>query len=293
MPDIYLDIYALVNFTLNYVLLYGTAVIMCRRTTVYKLIQGSVIGTVYAVGYALGWTRFLYGFGGITAVALAMVITAFRPVKWPGDAVLLLPFLTLAASAGGVGLAMARNEAGGSGSVRSLMQLGAVSVFVVVVSVALRRYRGTQRTFEQLMAEIVVWVADDSVACRALVDTGNQAAEPVTGDPVIVMEYEAVQRVLPHAWKVAAGGLRGDGYSTAGQMSARWGGRFSVVPFRALNGAGGLLPGFRPDRVVVRGQGREVVTSQVVLGITDQPLSSGGEYRALIPGSLSREGRRS
>lgn len=293
MPDIYLDIYALINFTLNYVLLYGTAVAVRRTTTTSRLIQGSVVGTLYALGYPLGWPRSLYGFAGIAAVALVMLAIAFRPVRWPRDGVLLLPFFALAASAGGAGLAIIRSGVDETGVTASLVQLAAAAVFVMVVSLAVRRHRGKPESFAELITEIVVWVADESISCRGFVDTGNHAAEPVTGDPVIVMEYEAVQRVLPDTWKEVALSLRGEAAGGTVGASRRWERRFSVVPFRALNGSGGLLPGFRPDRVVVRGEGREVVTSQVVLGITDQPLSSGGEYRALIPGSLSQETRRS
>ncbi len=283
MGEIFLDVYMIVNFTLNYALLYATAVAAGRRTTAARLAAASALGSIYALGYLYPRLTYLYGYVGILSAAAVMVILAFHPLRGGRDAVLLIPFLGLAISGGGMGLLLmtGADGRGTAGSV-SVVQLGGIAVFILVSGYAIYRTRTFNNLSSDLVTEVTVQIDGCSVTCRGLVDTGNRVVDPVSGDPVIIIEYPVIREVLPLSWQKMAASLEGAIPGNGPIASGGWDRRLRVLPFRALQGSGGIMLGMKPDAVVIHGTA-EVRVTNVVVGVTREVLSSSGEYRALIP----------
>ena len=110
---------------------------------------------------------------------------------------------------------------------------------------------------------------EHTVRVYAKADTGNALREPFSGLPVIVCQREALEEVAPpgvlaYPSGEAAGGLR-------------------LVPFDSLGG-GGLLPAFRPDRVLSQGR----PAGDCYIALCPRALSA-GQYQALYDPALFGE----
>ncbi|HEX3026587.1 MAG TPA: sigma-E processing peptidase SpoIIGA, partial [Clostridia bacterium] len=105
--------------------------------------------------------------------------------------------------------------------------------------------------------------------------------------PVIVAEYGTVEKLVPPMLRPAfkKGKIdHPDIFDDAG-----WKGRFRMIPFGSVGNSGGLLPAFRPDRIIVRGTGRETKISEILIAVSNGKLSSDGRYSVLLNTHLFRQ----
>lgn len=158
--------------------------------------------------------------------------------------------------------------------------LGVIAVFILIAGYAVCRGRTFNNLSPDLLAEVTVQVEGRCVTCCGLVDTGNRVVDPVSGDPVIIIEYRVIRDVLPLSWQQLAAGLEGAAAGDGLSISGGWDRRLRMLPFRALQGTGGLMLGMRPDLVVIR---ESIRVTSVVVGVTCESLSGDGQYQALIP----------
>jgi stage II sporulation protein GA (sporulation sigma-E factor processing peptidase) len=139
--------------------------------------------------------------------------------------------------------------------------------------------------FENLFrVPILINSGGQQVRVEALLDTGNQLKDPMTQNPVVVVEYHSLKSLLPE--EVQAG-LEQDGeadiWSILNSLSeSSIASRFSAVPFQSLGQANGMLLGFRPDEVIIERQGRLTRPGRVVVGIYRNKLDPEGSYHALL-----------
>lgn len=123
----------------------------------------------------------------------------------------------------------------------------------------------------------------DRVSLRALIDTGNRLRDPASGNPVIIVEYGAIEFALPREVRGALS-QSGDDFAARARAIAgsAWSSRFRAVPYSSIGRKRGMMVGFRPDQVRVADGRRTVITSRVVVCVHTSALCPGGDYRALV-----------
>ena len=125
--------------------------------------------------------------------------------------------------------------------------------------------------------EVTVSMAGQKQSLRVLHDTGNTLRDPVSGQPVLVVERDALRRFwnseemtiltdhAPPEEKLAQLYRQGTAY------------HFSLVPFRSVGVAGGLLLAVRSDYIAI-GQKKYPRT---LIALSDSVISDGGGYHGL------------
>ena len=154
-------------------------------------------------------------------------------------------------------------------SALTLVVLTAVCYGVFYVVQLLLRARPPQRSLFRL----TVTLGGKSVCCSALLDSGNQLTEPFSGLPVIVGERRTMQQLIGAADLASP--------ETAAKL------RLRQIPCRTLTGES-VLPGFRPDEVILRSADREIRTADVYIALSDKPIC-GGDFGALLHPNLTEE----
>ena len=81
----------------------------------------------------------------------------------------------------------------------------------------------------------------------AFLDTGNELTDPISGCPVIVVEFERIQSILPYEiQKIYLQGREEQlEYITRVMSESTWINRFCIVPYSTLDNSGSILPAFR------------------------------------------------
>ena len=129
------------------------------------------------------------------------------------------------------------------------------------------------------LVRLELTLAERSLSCLALRDTGNTLSDPATGEPVLVARWQIAARLLPEL------DLRREAFEDPAGLLVRLEAerptlRARLIPFRAVGTDGGLLSALRMDRITE--DGRPVRTRLVAFSPTE--LSDGGGYEALCQG---------
>jgi stage II sporulation protein GA (sporulation sigma-E factor processing peptidase) len=118
------------------------------------------------------------------------------------------------------------------------------------------------------------------VLFRALRDTGNALADPLSGRPVMVAGVGDLRPLFAPQVAAALTGLESSGavrLMEALSLDAR-APRFQLIPYSAVGVSGGMLLAFRPDEVVVDGKSR----AGMLVALSPNGVSESGTYSALV-----------
>ena len=114
---------------------------------------------------------------------------------------------------------------------------------------------------------------------RALHDTGNTLRDPVSGQPVLVLEQDALRELWPpEAARIVE--MRLPPEEKMARLHRRW----SLLPFCAVGTEAGLLLAVRSDYVKVG----SITYPRILLALTPGAVSDGGGYQALWGGRKER-----
>ena len=203
------------------------------------------------------------------ALALGMTLIAFGREKRLLRC--FFAFLGVSALFGGAVYAAAlyRGIASRGPLVRLDMRVLALSFALCWAAVSLV-FRRSVKNAERPLREITLERKGNTVAFRALEDTGNGLYDPLTGCSALVAEAEAVAGLFP---ELPAGCLRGPAADAVMRVPGA-----RLLPYADVGGKTRLLLAFRPDRVVVDGETR----SDLIAAVAPASLGGGGSWQAVI-----------
>ncbi len=278
MTVIYLDVLFLLNLVVDYLLLLAAAHITGERISRLRIGVGALVGAAYAVMIflpGLGWLshpvcRICFG--------AAMALIAFGVSR----SLLRLTLIFFAASAalGGVILALQLLGTGGLTLENGVLYTGfdlRLLLVTVIFSYAVlswifrraARHGGEKRD----LCEAKVVLDGQSVGITVLLDTGNTLTDPVTNQPVLVVEGRVLQNVLPVRI------IPADPVGSLERLTdPTWRRRVGLLPYRAVGVENGLLLTVRSDRVVMNDREWKGLT----IALSPTPVSDGGGYQGLF-----------
>lgn len=295
---VYLDVLLLLNFCMDFLLLWTAGRALRRRTALWRLLLAAALGGAYASCMVLDLPRWLWSLPMAVAVSLQMLALAYP--YGGGRAFLRLAgaFYLIACAAAGAALAAAglMQKSSWPGSLISVRWAALLMALPVALIIGRRSYAALRQAWnrDSFRARLQVEAAGRRAALTALIDTGNDLTEPLSGLPVVVAEYRALVTLLPErlrqAWNASPDRPEqvlqrlSDAADTDG-----WLRRLRLVPFSSIGRRGGLMLGFRADRVVLEHSGRRI-SGQVVVALSSGDISGNG-YQAVVNPALLEQGK--
>jgi stage II sporulation protein GA (sporulation sigma-E factor processing peptidase) len=288
---IYIEAIFGLNFCVDLALLWLSGRCLGLRPAAARLLAAAAAGAGYALAVAASPGGVLAGFPAKLLVGALMLAVAYRPGGLRAWARLGGIFALASTAAAGFTLAAAAGGAayltpGGAAIIlgRRATRLLPVGLLLagIVAALAGRAFAAGARRKSQCV-EATVEVDGRSTSFCGLVDTGNELCDPVSGLPVLVAEASVLAPVVPGEWREAL--AHGPGRLGLPQDDA-WLARLCLIPYRTVASRGGMLVGFRPDRVLISskdGAGR--ATDRVVVAAC--PGRLGEAYRGIIPPSIA------
>lgn len=291
---VYVDEMFLGNLVMNYAILWLTARISQRCPCWWRIVLAAGLGALYAFSIVLPGPQLLQGLWAKVAVSILMLWVTFGPL--PAVQLALLAGLFYLTSFGVGGLVfgfsflLGGETAEGLAGLVSLprecfwpaIALSLAVVWLVGKKVTPRlRLRFLKGLF-YVPLKITLYGRHRSV--NALLDTGNELIDPLTKHPVIVVEYAAINDLLPRLLREVFEKQAETDFPALLEAlkEKRWATRFRLVPFRSLGQSAGLLLGFRPDQVEIVYGTQAVQLRNVVIAIHKHQLSPEATYKALI-----------
>ena len=135
-----------------------------------------------------------------------------------------------------------------------------------------------------LKVPIIIRIQGKELKAIGLVDTGNQLVDPLTGSPVVIVEYGILKRYLPSELQEIIDNSGEVDLSKLTEITPEEGSGFSfrLIPFTTIGKSHGMLVGFRPDEIIVLTGNESLHKTNVVIGIYNRRLSPRGAYHALL-----------
>lgn len=287
---VYVDMLFLINFLMDFVVLWAAARLAQIRVSLWRLAGGACIGALYSVIVLLPGLEHLSSFEVKFLVSLAMALVAFAPLPWKKFGQTVLYFYLVAFTMGGAVLGfiyfMATNsipEGLGSFPIRYLWLIVALVIAGLLGKYGVAYFRKSLLQ-DLLKVPVEITIHGRQLKLNGLVDTGNQLVDPVTGVPVIIVEYGVLSSYLPPWLKeiINAGGEANLSKLAEAFPEDGCTPPFRLIPFTTIGKRHGMLLGFRPDEVTVYAGDKKVRKTDVIIGIYNMRLSPRGTYRALL-----------
>ena len=305
MPSVYADLYFLMNWIIDLILLYSAAQLASHRIKTARLAVAASFGALYAT---LGlwvteqsdpWLLALYTPHGKIIGSLVMVAMAFFPVSAGRFFTLLLYSYATAALVAGTSIAF--SLVGAQSWMSSWMMWQGIPWWgvVVIAGVAgfylhrLWHWAAERQMREQNIFQVELLEHDAKCVCRGLLDTGHQLRDPLTNQPVIVVELDVMREWLPAVLVQALQSKETDWSKMIEALQdERWSSRIRILPFRSLGSSNGVLVGIRIDRlrlVLHQPDERQFIEWHgVTAAIYPERLTGDGHYHALLHPDLLR-----
>ena len=249
MKILYADLYFFWNLLADYLLCLSAGRLRALRLRRGRYLLAALFGALYALALLFPIPRVLSAPAARLGAGLLMGLIAFGGEERPLPCVLTL----LAVSAAFGGALYALSELGGGMARLSFRLLLASFLVIYALLKLLSRFRSRLRGSPR--AEVRLCFLGREVRFSALVDSGNAARDPATGQALLIASPAALGPLFgPLAPLLEE--LSPVELLEALSHDVLYAGKLRLVPFRSLSG-GGLLPVFRPEGLWVDGKRRE------------------------------------
>lgn len=293
-PVVYIDVLFLVNYVINYLLLLTTKKICKNSAKPWRISLGALIGSLYAVLVFFPYLTIYYTIFAKLLFSIILIAISFPITKWREFLRTILIFYVVNFMFAGavygifyftdigpyIGAAVSNGVFYFDIPLKTL--LIATGASYVIISIACRIYASKMAAGK--LYDICIFYRGNSTDVHALLDTGNSLFDPISGQPVIIVEFDSIKNLFPSDIVGIFSKHKNDDINLFRMVMSDTctGVAFRLVPFCSLGKENGMLLAFKPDRVLL--EKREI--SEVLIGIYNKKLSKTREYKALLHSGL-------
>lgn len=275
---VYVDAVAVLNFLINYLLLYAANRLGAAGAQRRRLALGAALGAVYAVAVYLPGLAFLRGFPCKLLCAAGMILASFGLRKAALRLGAVFFGVTLALCGAVYGVELLRGS-----SVRVLagnhlfFPVSFFSLLLTAAAVALACTLLLPRLTHTVgsIVPVKLCLKGRCVRLSALRDSGNTLCDPVSGAPVLTVYWKAARGLLPPELALCQQSFDAPAnlLPLLRDCSAR------LIPYRAVGISSGMLLAF-PCEITLDSK-----HSTGLVALSPTPVSDGGAYDALTGGT--------
>lgn len=279
----YIDLLFIENLLMNYIILVLTGKLGKFNFKGYKLFMASAVGSLYVIIMYLPSMSFMKNFTAKIMLSMLMVIIAFTPMKIRAFFQEIILFYMVTFIFGGASISL-YYLIGDKQLIKNGIYYSAMGVVFAIIAIKSGlNYIHGRMIRNRLNVSLKVVIEGKTNEIVGLVDTGNSLYEPLSHWPVIIVEFKKIKELLPDSIKeLYLKGLDMDLSSiTTALANTNWISRVRMIPFSSLGKENGMLLGFKPDSVLIKGI-EEKEIKNVIVAIYNNSLSKNQEYGALL-----------
>jgi stage II sporulation protein GA (sporulation sigma-E factor processing peptidase) len=283
---VYADITFLVNFIMDFIIIWATAKLSGKSIHYGRFIIASFLGAIYGVAYLFPQMSAWYSLPAKLIFSCLIVVLALCPQGWKDFKNTLICFYGVSFIVAGATIAVSyllNYREGFSFSYWWL--LGGIICAFLVGSYG-EKYLSQKVIPALLKYQVELHFGDAICRGEGFLDTGNGLKDPLTQRPVVVAEYELLKECFPDDCKAAIENYQDDNDILQALSTSSWAHRIRVIPFTSIGKKNGLMVGLRCDGIVVDPEKINFLYKNLVVGIYLDKLSSNDNYQMLIPSEI-------
>ena len=288
---IYLDIIIVENLIMNYIILYATGLISKSKISHLRIFLASAIGAIYAVMVYISKLHIYSNMLLKIILSIIIVFVAFYPQNVKKMWKQLVLFYLTTFTFGGVATYLIyvlkpqniviKNGMYVGTYVLKVIFIGAiVGTIILIISFKFAKNKITKK---DMICKVKIKLNGKEVVLDTMVDTGNMLKEPLTGNPVVVVEKTSLYDLMPkEILNNTESILGGDFEKIPEDIKNDYISRLKIIPFSSLGKQNGMLIGIKPEKLKVINEQAEEEKDNAIIGIYNKSLTKRGEYNALI-----------
>ena len=288
---IYIDIIVVENLIMNYIILYATGLISKSKISHLRIFLASAIGAIYAI---MGYISKLSIYSNMLVkiiLSIIIVFVAFYPQNIKKLCKQLVLFYLTTFTFGGVATYLIYVLKPQNIVIKNGMYVGTYVLKVIfigaivgtIILIIAFKFAKNKITKKDMICKVKIKMNGKEVELDTMVDTGNMLKEPLTGNPVVVVEKTSLYDLIPkEILNNTESILGGDFEKIPEDIKNEYISRLKIIPFSSLGKQNGMLIGIKPEKLEVINEQSEEEKDNAIIGIYDKSLTKRGEYNALI-----------
>lgn len=273
---VYWDLMFIINFFVDYLIIYSTAKIGYLNTDIYRMFFASLFGGI--AGIFVFEIKYSFVFLVYILLSLAINYIAFKKI----DFKILITFYIVTFIYGGIGNYV--NNLFGVMRVENGFLYFENNIIAVILSITICTFLVIMllKLFKRcviksnLYNEIEIIYEGKNVSVTGYMDTGNLLLDPITQYPVILVDYEKVMDILPEPLKT----FLNKGTDLSYSLSRKYLNRIRLIPYKNSSSEN-ILKGFKPDKVIIKGN-KDKEVKDVIIAVTYGMLSENKDFDAIL-----------
>lgn len=288
---IYLDIVLIENLIMNSIIIYATAIIMKLKIKHLNILLSSLIGAIYSIMTYISNLKIYSNIFIKIILSIIMVYIAYKPQSLKILLKQILIFYLTSFLFGGVAFALIYVVKPQEILMRNGLFLGTYPLKTVFLSAIIASVIGifgfklvkNKISKKDMYCQIIIKLNNKEIQTTAMVDTGNLLKDPITGNPVIVVESSLLEKILPLELLLNLDKIIGGEFeNVTEEIRNTYMNKLKLIPYASLGKQNGMLIGIKADEVKIIKEDEIQLKNNVIIGIYNKPLTKRGEYRALI-----------
>ena len=289
---IYLDVVLIENLCMNYIILFATGYLLKKKMNHIRLILSGLLGGIYSILAYIGVLEIYSNFILKIILSIVMVYLAYNAKNIKELSKELIFFYLASFVFGGCAFAllyfikpqeilMKNGTYIGTYPLKVAILGGLLGFTITVIAFRVKKRRISKK---DMYSEITIYFNEKSIKVIALLDTGNMLKDPITRMPVVVVEKEILEDILPDTIlnnlnKIIGGDVPKEVYE---DENLEYITKFRVIPFSSIGKTNGMLLGFKANKIEIKDEENSEIIKNVIIGIYENKLSKKNQYSALI-----------
>lgn len=286
-PKVYADVSFLINFFMDFMILWATAKLSRTTVKIRRLMAVAFLGGIYGVLYLLPQMSFWYSLPIKLLFSVIMIILAFSPKQWRDFKTNLICFYAVSFCMAGATVAVSclKGSSGQNMDFYYWCLLAGIACALFVGQYA-ARYLSQKIIPALLKYRVELHFGKQTCRGEGFLDTGNSLRDPITRRPVVVAEYELVRECFPDDCRAVLDNCKDEDEVFQGLSNSSWANRLRLIPYQSIGQKNGLMVGFRCDEIVVDPGKINLLYKNLVVGIYQHRLGPAEGYQLLIPSEI-------
>lgn len=290
---VYIEYLLMENIIINFIILYVTKRITRTKTSKFRLFISALVGSIYTIIVFFPSLAFMGKFLIKFSISILMIILAFNPERFQQFIKQISTFYMVSFIFAGAIIGIfyiinnnsysARFSFGNFNELLSFLIIG-IGIAIILILYILKFYQKRMNK-ENYLTPIAIGLKDKEVNLVALIDTGNSLKEPISQKPVIIVEYSALETILPQSIRNIYINNGEVDLSTIGKIMEEIGDdmRLRLIPFKSIGNDSGILIGFKPDiiKIYLEDEVRKVA-DETIVAIYNDKLANDEGYSGLL-----------
>lgn len=288
----YIDIIWLDNLVMNFILLWTTSKISKDNTVQWRLWIASCIGATYAIFLVISGLIILQWMIIKILLSICMLLIGFKFTTCRRFFKLLGIFYGATFAFGGAAFGLyyftddILSIEGGIFYIKNfpvkILIISSMLLIILICTIWPKIHK--KWISANLVYSIKINYNGMSIILDAFLDTGNSLYDPITKNPVIIVEYTKLKEALPEEIRdIFKNNKELDmDYVAKVLANSSFAERFRFIPYYAIGKSGGLLIGFKPDKVLISLENNWRESRDIIIAVYNDRLSTDEEYHALI-----------